>query len=116
MAAHKYDPGESQNTRGKSGFDAEYVSRRARNNEAVKKSREKARQRARKVRESVNKLKVENERLAERIKLLSLELTFFKDVFLARAGKPQTTRPLCSVVLSVFNIELLLHLSGANSR
>ncbi len=66
--------------------DADYQSKRARNNEAVKRSREKARQRARETHDRVSKLKQENERLEERIKLLSKELTFLKDIFLAHAG------------------------------
>ncbi len=71
---------------GGGGRDADYVSKRARNNEAVKRSREKARQRARETHDRVSKLKQENERLEERIKLLSKELTFLKDIFLAHAG------------------------------
>jgi len=67
--------------------DADYQSKRARNNEAVKRSREKARQRAKETHDRVSKLKQENERLEERIKLLSKELTFLKDIFLAHAGK-----------------------------
>jgi CCAAT/enhancer binding protein (C/EBP) gamma len=68
------------------GNDSEYVSKRARNNEAVKRSREKARHKAKDTSERVNKLKSENEMLEERIKLLSKELTFLKDIFLAHAG------------------------------
>merc|ERR1712038_1345665 len=36
--------------------------------------------------EKVSELKQENEMLEERIKLLSKELTFLKDIFLAHAG------------------------------
>ena len=36
--------------------------------------------------ERVSQLKQENEMLEERIKLLSKELTFLKDIFLAHAG------------------------------
>ncbi len=68
-------------------LDLEYISKRARNNEAVKRSREKARQKAKETHDRVAKLKQENERLEERIKLLSKELTFLKDIFLAHAGK-----------------------------
>jgi hypothetical protein len=71
---------------GGNGNDSEYVSKRARNNEAVKRSREKARHKAKDTSERVNKLKSENEMLEERIKLLSKELTFLKDIFLAHAG------------------------------
>lgn len=71
---------------GNGNGDNEYLSRRARNNEAVKRSREKARQRAQETHTRVTKLKTENEMLEERIKLLSKELTFLKDIFMAHAG------------------------------
>lgn len=67
-------------------MDADYANKRARNNEAVKRSREKAREKAKQTHERVSKLKQENEKLEERIKLLSKELTFLKDIFLAHAG------------------------------
>merc|ERR1712117_475915 len=66
--------------------DSDYLSKRARNNEAVKRSREKARGKAKETTERVNKLKAENEMLEDRIKLLSKELTFLKDIFLTHAG------------------------------
>ena len=80
MGSRKPDGGQSNPQ------DSEYQSKRARNNEAVKRSREKARNKAKETTERVNKLKQENERLEERIKLLSKELTFLKDIFLAHAG------------------------------
>merc|ERR1712227_677482 len=72
--------------------DSDYLSKRARNNEAVKRSREKARGKAKETTERVNKLKAENEMLEDRIKLLSKELTFLKDIFLTHAG---SSRGLC---------------------
>ena len=75
---------------GAEGKDSEYLNKRARNNEAVKRSREKARLKAKETTERVTKLKTENEKLEERIKLLSKELTFLKDIFLAHAGKQQS--------------------------
>jgi len=65
--------------------DPEYNVKRAKNNDAVKKSREKTRQKAKETMEKVSALKQENEMLEERIKLLSKELTFLKDIFLAHA-------------------------------
>ena len=85
MGARKADPGDSDP--GKAGGNDDYLSKRARNNEAVKRSREKARQKAKETHDRVTKLKNENEMLEERIKLLSKELTFLKDIFLAHAGK-----------------------------
>jgi len=66
--------------------DPEYSIKRAKNNDAVKKSREKTRQKAKETMEKVSELRQENEMLEERIKLLSKELTFLKDIFMAHAG------------------------------
>jgi len=66
--------------------DEDYLNKRARNNDAVKRSRQKAREKANETNSRVQKLKNENEKLEEKIKLLSKELTFLKDIFLAHAG------------------------------
>merc|ERR1712241_265451 len=66
--------------------DPVYKEKRNKNNDAVKKSREKTREKAKETMERVSQLKQENEMLEERIKLLSKELTFLKDIFLAHAG------------------------------
>ena len=42
---------------------------------------------AKETHERVSQLKQENEMLEERIKLLTKELTFLKDIFLAHAGE-----------------------------
>lgn len=63
-----------------------YRLRRERNNLAVKKSRSKSKMKTQETLERVNKLKVENEVLEAKIKLLSKELSFLKDLFLAHAG------------------------------
>lgn len=57
------------------------------NPQAVKKSRVKSRQRTQETMERVQKLKTENDMLEEKIKILSKELGFLKDLFLAHAGK-----------------------------
>ena len=66
----------------------DYLAKRSRNNEAVRRSREKARMKAKETHDRVSQLKQENEMLEERIKLLTKELTFLKDIFLAHAGNP----------------------------
>ena len=63
-----------------------FQAKRARNNEAVKRSREKAREKANETSSKVNNLKNENEKLEEKVKLLSKELDFLKNIFLAHAG------------------------------
>ncbi len=53
----------------------------------MKRSREKAREKAKETTDKVTKLKTENEKLEEKVKLLSKELDFLKNIFLAHAGK-----------------------------
>ena len=65
----------------------DYLQKRSRNNEAVRRSREKARMKAKETHDRVSQLKQENEMLEERIKLLTKELTFLKDIFMAHASK-----------------------------
>ena len=65
---------------------SEYLAKRSRNNAAVRRSREKARTKAKETMDRVSALKQENEMLEERIKLLTKELTLLKDIFLAHAG------------------------------
>src|SRR6202008_423783 len=64
----------------------EYKKRRERNNLAVKKSRNKAKIRTQQTLERVNQLKQDNEMLETKIKILTKELNFLKDLFLAHAG------------------------------
>merc|ERR1712025_1347892 len=75
------------NVRNKDGsVDLHYTEKRQKNNDAVKKTREKTRQKAKETMEKVTQLKQENEMLEERIKLLAKELVFLKDIFMAHAG------------------------------
>merc|ERR1719412_1770506 len=69
----------------KSEEDNDYLAKRSRNNAAVRRSREKARMKSKETNDRVSNLKQENEMLEERIKLLTKELTFLKDMFLAHA-------------------------------
>lgn len=71
---------------GDSGTENDYRRRRDRNNQAVKRSRVKSRMRTQETLERVHQLKTENDQLEEKIKLLSKELCFLKDLFLAHAG------------------------------
>ena len=70
-----------------SPVDKEYEDKRARNNEAVRRSRAKAKERAKEVQSRINNLKNENDDLEERKKLLSKELTFLKELFMKQSGK-----------------------------
>ncbi|CAL1277057.1 unnamed protein product [Larinioides sclopetarius] len=64
----------------------EYKKRRERNNLAVKKSRSKTKLKTQQTVERVNQLREENEMLEAKIKILTKELSFLKDLFLAHAG------------------------------
>ncbi|XP_014260141.1 CCAAT/enhancer-binding protein gamma-like [Cimex lectularius] len=85
-------PGKGQRGRKKvkegleSSDDEEYRKKRDRNNLAVKRSRVKSRQRTQETLERVEHLKRENDQLQEKIKLLSQELAFLKEMFIAQAG------------------------------
>jgi len=54
--------------------------------QAVKRSRDKTKQKTRLTQDRVTQLKCENETLEEKINLLTKELSFLKDLFLAHAG------------------------------
>ena len=82
----KSEPTSSSETNGEKMSDSDYLAKRARNNEAVKRSREKAREKAKETTDKLSKLKVENEKLEGKVKLLSKELDFLKRVFLAHTG------------------------------
>lgn len=69
------------------GDSEDYRRRRDRNNQAVKRSRVKSKLKTQQTLERVNQLKTENELLEEKIKMLTKELGFLKDLFLAHAGK-----------------------------
>jgi len=72
--------------------DDDYRQKRDRNNVAVKKSREKSRQRARETAERMERLRRENEELEQRSVELSAELRTLKDLLLARAARRGSTR------------------------
>lgn len=84
----------------------EYQRRRRRNNVAVRKSREKTRERSASTLQKVEQLKVENEELESKISILTKELSVLKDLFMDHA------RGFCgtgnSVHLSPEQLEQLL--------
>jgi len=67
--------------------DPMYKEKRNKNNDAVKKSRQKTKVKSEETMKKVSRLKKENEELEERIQLLSKELTFLKDIFLSHANR-----------------------------
>lgn len=83
--------------------------------QAVKRSRVKSKMRTQQTVERVNQLKTENELLEEKIKMLTKELGFLKDLFLAHAGvvfrRGRSGRP-ASVSLS----DLIISRSSGSSQ
>eukprot|EP00092_Neocalanus_flemingeri_P018859 GFUD01020422.1.p1 GENE.GFUD01020422.1~~GFUD01020422.1.p1 ORF type:complete len:114 (+),score=47.32 GFUD01020422.1:52-393(+) len=73
--------------------DPEYLAKRAKNNAAIKKTREKAREKAKETQAKVDHLKTENKGLEDKITVLGKEMQFLKEVFLAHAGaqSPEAT-------------------------
>nr|XP_026490423.1 CCAAT/enhancer-binding protein gamma-like [Vanessa tameamea] len=69
--------------------DDDYRRRRDRNNEAVKKSRYKSKQRTQETFTRVNKLKAENQMLEEKVKTLTKDLQFLKELFMEYASNSQ---------------------------
>lgn len=64
----------------------EYRKRRERNNQAVKKSRNKTKEKTQQTLERVNQLRKENEALEIKNKILAKELAFLKTLFLNASG------------------------------
>ncbi|XP_060807316.1 CCAAT/enhancer-binding protein gamma [Amyelois transitella] len=71
--------------------EKDYRDKRKRNNEAVKKSRFKSKQRTQETFTKVSKLKEDNKVLEEKVKMLTRELQCLKDLFLAHAANKSQT-------------------------
>uniref|UniRef100_H2YC01 BZIP domain-containing protein n=1 Tax=Ciona savignyi TaxID=51511 RepID=H2YC01_CIOSA len=70
----------------KADLDSEdYLKRRQRNNIAVKKSREKSREKSQVTEERIEKLQVENSALENKLQVLNKELSILKKVFMDHA-------------------------------
>ncbi|XP_048584356.1 CCAAT/enhancer-binding protein gamma-like [Nematostella vectensis] len=66
-------------------YDDEYIRKRERNNEAVRKSRKKAKQRIQETQQRVTELSKENEELRSKVTLLQKELSVLRSLF-AKGG------------------------------
>ena len=73
----------SQSHQNKVAMDSDYEIKRQKNNDAVKRSRQKAKEKSRKIAENIKKFKEENKSLEEKKKLLKKELEMLKDMFMA---------------------------------
>merc|ERR1712244_161457 len=67
--------------------DQEYLEKRAKNNAAVKRAREKSKQKQQQTNNRIQIIRRENDQLEERIKLLSAELQTMKDAHCKYTGK-----------------------------
>ncbi|XP_072948119.1 CCAAT/enhancer-binding protein homolog 2 [Epargyreus clarus] len=72
--------------------DDDYRKKRDRNNEAVKKSRFKSKQRTQETFTRVTKLKAENQMLEEKVKTLTKDLQFLKELFMEYASNTQNPK------------------------
>ena len=68
-------------------LDEEYLKKREKNNAAVKRARQKAKEKTKKTNQRIESIRSENKELEERIKALSAELTTMKDVYAKYTGK-----------------------------
>merc|ERR1711944_328759 len=75
---------------GKDELSEEYLAKRAKNNAAVKRARQKAKEKSNKTNQRIQSIKIENKELEERIKLLSAELKTMKDVYTKYTGEVST--------------------------
>ncbi|CAB0010346.1 unnamed protein product [Nesidiocoris tenuis] len=92
-----------------SSDDEGYRKKRDRNNMAVKRSRVKSRMKTQETVERVEQLKRENDQLVEKINLMSKELSFLKELFIAQASKRIFTnfrysfqKEICQKLISAF--------------
>ena len=72
--------------------DPEYLERRKKNNEAIRKSRDKAKAKASETSEKVDYFKKDNKRLEDKISVLGQEMQFLKEIFLAHASNPNSDK------------------------
>ena len=70
-----------------SEMDEDYVKKREKNNAAVKRARQKAKEKSQQTFKRIQKIKNENKELEERIKALSKELSTMKNIYEKYTGK-----------------------------
>ena len=61
--------------------DPEYLEKRAKNNEAIKRTRDKAKVKAKETETKLENLKTDNKRMENQISVLDREMQFLKDVY-----------------------------------
>ena len=87
MPSHKRFNKSSGRNRKDSEMDEEYVKKREKNNAAVKRARQKAKEKSQQTFQRIQSIKNENKELEERIKALSKELSTMKNIYEKYTGK-----------------------------
>jgi len=77
----------SSRSRKDSEMDEDYVKKREKNNAAVKRARQKAKEKSQQTFKRIQNIKNENKELEERIKALSKELSTMKNIYEKYTGK-----------------------------
>ena len=87
MAPGKRPRMSDQRRKGRVEVDEEYVHKREKNNAAVRRARQKAKDKVQQTNNRIKSLRTENEELEERIKVLSAELAVMKDIYNTYTGR-----------------------------
>uniref|UniRef100_A0A1B6GBY8 BZIP domain-containing protein n=1 Tax=Cuerna arida TaxID=1464854 RepID=A0A1B6GBY8_9HEMI len=72
----------------------DYKIRRMKNNEAVRKSRDKSKKKTEETLQKVNSLKMENCKLEEKIRVYKKQLSDLKSIFLSHAGSAEISQKI----------------------
>jgi CCAAT/enhancer binding protein (C/EBP) gamma len=81
MARAKKSNNPGQRAKGNREEDEEYLHKREKNNAAVKRARQKAKERVQQTHNRIQNIKTENEELEEKIRVLSAELAVMKNIY-----------------------------------
>jgi len=87
MPSHKRFSKSGGRSRKDSEMDEEYVKKREKNNAAVKRARQKAKEKSQQTFQRIQSIKNENKELEERIKALSKELSTMKNIYEKYTGE-----------------------------
>ena len=71
--------------------DPEYIEKRAKNNEAIKRTRQKAKEKAKETETKLENLRTENKSMEDKISVLDQEMKFLKDVYETHLKAKNTT-------------------------
>lgn len=87
MPSHKRFNMSGTRNRKDSEMDEDYIKKREKNNAAVKRARQKAKEKSQQTFQRIQNIKNENKELEDRIKALSKELSTMKNIYEKYTGK-----------------------------